>query len=60
MWRGIEMVELTILGECPDGNLRGAWEVLMMQMERLGWNRVRLIQVRELQPEQLSLGGMKP
>lgn len=54
------MLELTIRCECPGGDLRGAWEVLALQLDHLGWDRVRLVAVRELVPEQLKLGGMRP
>ena len=60
MRRGMGMVEWTIQGRPPDKNLRGAWEVLAMLLERQGWTDLRLVSVRELAQEQMKIGGMRP
>lgn len=52
------MLELVFQADCPAEMIGGINEAVAMLLEQ--WGDVRLIQVRELQHEQLSLGGMKP
>lgn len=52
------MLELVFQADCPSELIGGVNEAVAMLLEQ--WGDVRLVRVRELLPEQLSLGGMKP
>lgn len=52
------MLELVFQADCPAEMIDGVNEAVAMLLEQ--WGDVRLVRVRELLPEQLSLGGMKP
>lgn len=52
------MLKLVFQADCPEEMIGGINEAVAMLLEQRG--DVRLVRVRELQPEQLSLGEMKP